>query len=143
MSNFVVTINNSILRNAEFIPFSKSQSEPKIKFTRQPNEKYTVIMIDPDAPSRTNPIYKYWLHYLIINNDQIAVPFNPPAPPKNSGKHRYIFYLLRQKNIIDKNRLNLKTEGSGIKRKNFNFTEFIADNNLDIVDNIYFETENE
>lgn len=143
MNKFTITINNSVIKNGEFISLDKSQSEPKINYTRALGEKYSVIMIDPDAPSRTKPIYKYWLHYLIINNNEIIVPFNPPAPPKNSGKHRYMFYLLKQNKNIDKNQLKIINTNSGIKRNNFKFSEFLTDNNLEIIDYIYFETENE
>jgi large subunit ribosomal protein L35 len=142
MSNLTVTINNSIVKNGEFIPLNKTQSEPKINYRSEPNEEYTIIMIDPDAPSSANPIYKYWLHLLIINNNQIIVPFEPPTPPKNSGKHRYIIYLLKQKQSIDKNKINLEKNGINIKRNNFNFAEFIHDNNLETLDSVYFRTEN-
>ena len=31
------------------------------------SEMYTVLMVDPDAPSRDNPSNKYWLHWAIGN----------------------------------------------------------------------------
>ena len=150
MSNFSVIIDDIIVRDGLFIPLDKTKKTPKINFDRYPSEKYTIVTIDPDAPSRKNPIYKYWLHLLIINNDQKVIPYESPSPPKGSGKHRYIFYLLKQQNTINKNKLmtpnknpqivdNIKI--SDIKRNNFNFGEFMHDNNLEIVDSVYFETE--
>ena len=52
-------------------------------------------MIDPDAPSRTNPIKANWLHWMIINTGfdksghllqgQTIWEYYGPAPPKGSG----------------------------------------------------------
>ncbi|XP_057305965.1 protein D2-like [Hydractinia symbiolongicarpus] len=67
------------------------------------NQYYTMIMLDPDAPSRDNPTQRSWLHWLVVNiqdadieNSFTAVEYNPPTPPAGSGKHRYIFLLLKQ-----------------------------------------------
>jgi phosphatidylethanolamine-binding protein len=105
MSNFNVRIGDIVIQNGMFIPFGKSQSKPKINFDRYPNDKYTIVMVDPDAPSRNNPIYKYWLHLLIINNNEKIISHEPPSPPIGSGKHRYIFFLLKQPGTLDKNKL--------------------------------------
>ena len=148
MSNFSVIIGDITVRNNIFIPLDKTKKTPKINFDRYPNEEYTIIAVDPDAPSRKNPIYKYWLHLLIINNNQKVIPYE--SPTKGSGKHRYMFYLLKQQDTIDKNKLvitnkisqtvsNIKI--SDIERNNFNFGEFIHQHNLEIIDSVYFQSE--
>ncbi|XWV24450.1 phosphatidylethanolamine-binding protein-like protein [Tupanvirus deep ocean] len=141
MNSFSVVIAGITIRDGVFIPLERITQKPKIKFDRYPDEFYTILMVDPDAPSRENPIYKYWLHLLIINNNQKIVSYEPPSPPINSGKHRYIFYLLKQQGVLSKNKLQ-DFNDNNIDRKNFNLEDFINDNNLKIMSSVYFETEN-
>jgi hypothetical protein len=37
---------------------------------------YTLLMVDPDAPSRENPKYAQWLHWMVTNihNDDVTPP---------------------------------------------------------------------
>ncbi|OJT03248.1 OV-16 antigen [Trametes pubescens] len=69
---------------------------------------YTLAMLDPDAPSREEPIYRTFRHWLITGLKSPAVtsnaadalnalkshpattPYRPPGPRPNSGLHRYI-----------------------------------------------------
>lgn len=136
-----ITLNNVNVKNNELIPFNKSQFKPIVHVNNLPNKYYSIIAVDPDAPSKLNPKYKYWLHWLIINNNQEIVPYQFPLPPVGSGKHRYCFYLLKQNNKLDKNILNLKKNNSNFIRKNFNLSEFIVDNNLEIMDSVIFKTQ--
>ncbi|KAM3936039.1 phosphatidylethanolamine-binding protein 4-like [Leptodactylus fuscus] len=82
---------------------------PWIKFSKaKPAEMYTLIMVDPDAPSRFQPIYRYrrhWLvsdipgHVLLKGRDVTGIilsPYHRPNPPKMSGYHRYQFLLYVQ-----------------------------------------------
>ncbi|XP_071827636.1 protein D2-like [Apostichopus japonicus] len=69
---------------------------------------YTLIMVDPDAPSRTNPTLRYILHWLITNlkgsdlqtgqhnTGDVIAPYHGPAPPLGSGPHRYYLLLFQQ-----------------------------------------------
>nr|QZX43511.1 phosphatidylethanolamine-binding protein [Mimivirus sp.] len=139
MTNLQVSIHNNIINDGEFIPLKYTQELPKINFTKNNNDKYTIIMVDPDAPSRRNPIYKYFLHWLIINNNEIIMDFTPPAPPKNSGPHRYFIFVLKQNKLLNSSSIKINNK---MKREKFNLAEFIADNDLEIIDSIHFITEN-
>lgn len=108
---------------------------PRINFTKESNKFYTIIMIDPDAPSRKKPIYKYWLHYLVVNNHKMIVDYYPPSPPSKSGEHRYYILVFEQQNIIN-DKLNI------IDRKNFNCKQFVSKYGLKLVHKMKFITEN-
>lgn len=142
MTNLQVSIHNNIIYDGIVIPLKYTQELPKINFTKNNNEKYTIIMVDPDAPSRKNPIYKYFLHWLVINNNEIIMDFTPPAPPKNSGPHRYFIFILKQDKLLNQTNIKINKTNGKIKREKFNFAEFIADNNLEIIESVYFITEN-
>lgn len=134
MTDFSVIIDNVKITDGEIFELTKTQNKPLIKFGKN-GFYYTVAMVDPDAPSAKNPIYKYWLHLLTINNNQDVVSFEPPTPPSGSGPHRYYIFLLKQKSKLDENKINISS------RKNFNLGSFIAENDLEIIDNIHFVTE--
>ncbi|KAJ6220732.1 hypothetical protein RDWZM_006544 [Blomia tropicalis] len=64
---------------------------------------YTLIMTDPDAPSRKNPTRREFLHWLVINipgNDisrgETITSYIGSGAPKDTGLHRYVFLLYKQ-----------------------------------------------
>ena len=71
---------------------------------------YTLLMVDPDPPSRQNPVYREWLHWIVtdvraggdaagtldIDGGHEAIAYAGPTPPKGTGLHRYCFILFRQ-----------------------------------------------
>ncbi|KAJ3042521.1 hypothetical protein HDV00_007055 [Rhizophlyctis rosea] len=68
-------------------------------------ERYTVALVDPDAPSRTDPKNRCWRHWLVTNvkgdditSGHVVTPYQGPAPPKGTGPHRYVLVLLRHPN---------------------------------------------
>jgi len=62
---------------------------------------YTIIMIDPDMPSRKTPIEDKTqvLHWLKVNipgsgiGGRSLAPYIGSGPPKNTGLHRYNFFV--------------------------------------------------
>lgn len=54
---------------------------------------YTTLIVDPDAPYPSNPIYKYHLHLMIVNSSDIIINYYPPNPPIDSAPHRYYVLL--------------------------------------------------
>ena len=92
-------------------------------------------MVDPDAPSCTNPSKKYYLHWLKINNNDNVMPFVPPTPPKGSGEHRYYIILYEQSHHLDPKLFN------NISREKFPATEFAKQNGLETVAAVMFVTE--
>lgn len=127
-----IHIGNIAISNGKIYPLELVQTYPILKLPK--SDKYTIIMVDPDAPSMQNPIYKYWLHWLVINNGQEVMSYMPPTPGKGSGVHRYFFLIYKQ----DYPLYNV----SVTNRKNFNLNQFIRDNKLKLVYQIYFKTEN-
>eukprot|EP00931_Biecheleriopsis_adriatica_P054677 TRINITY_DN321_c0_g1_i2.p1 TRINITY_DN321_c0_g1~~TRINITY_DN321_c0_g1_i2.p1 ORF type:complete len:276 (-),score=53.18 TRINITY_DN321_c0_g1_i2:404-1156(-) len=83
---------------------------PKLKVTGLPGDirKCVVIMTDPDAPSKDEPLFREFIHMvatevpvtadgeLQLEKGNVALPYVGPAPPYNSGLHRYIFLVYAQ-----------------------------------------------
>ncbi|XP_023620101.1 phosphatidylethanolamine-binding protein 4 [Myotis lucifugus] len=68
---------------------------------------YILIMVDPDAPSRSSPQARFWRHWLVTNikgadlkkgeiKGQELSAYQPPTPPPLSGFHRYQFSVYQQ-----------------------------------------------
>lgn len=43
------------------------KDEPRLMWPAEADSFYTVMLIDPDAPSRQNPQFKNVLHWLVVN----------------------------------------------------------------------------
>ncbi|XP_049905938.1 phosphatidylethanolamine-binding protein 4 [Epinephelus moara] len=81
---------------------------PQIYFPGAHKKKmYVLVMVDPDAPSRTKPTAAFWRHWLVANVQGSALKrgqiqgatitdYHPPTPPQKSGFHRYQFMLFEQ-----------------------------------------------
>ncbi|XP_053727954.1 phosphatidylethanolamine-binding protein 4 [Synchiropus splendidus] len=73
----------------------------------QKDKRYTLVMIDPDAPSHTRPTSASWRHWVVANikgsdlkqrlpRGTTLTDYSPPTPPRHSGFHRYQFLLFEQ-----------------------------------------------
>ncbi|GAV09586.1 hypothetical protein RvY_19094 [Ramazzottius varieornatus] len=79
------------------------QLEPQLNWNADPQEFYTVILADPDIPSREDPKEKDFKHWLVINipghdvkQGQAMTEYVGSAPPEKTGLHRYVFLVYRQ-----------------------------------------------
>jgi len=78
---------------------------PKLEWEANDNDFYTLLFVDPDAPSRTNPMFREVRHWNVVNipgnkleQGETIIEFIGSGPPKDTGLHRYIFLLFKQKN---------------------------------------------
>lgn len=111
-----------------------TQSTPSIQFTLNvgdddlvksfsTSDLFTLVLTDPDAPSRTDKKWSEFCHYIKTNlklsptgdskdEDFLSaklelssgpdlIPYEGPGPPPKTGKHRYCFLLFRQKGEIN------------------------------------------
>ncbi|XP_062995466.1 phosphatidylethanolamine-binding protein 4 [Elgaria multicarinata webbii] len=92
---------------------SKEWNSPKVRYQQAyGNKKYVLIMVDPDAPSRANPKYRFWRHWVVVNingaelkngnlQGNVLSDYRRPTPPSQSGYHRYQFLLYEQPTYED------------------------------------------
>ncbi|KDQ55396.1 hypothetical protein JAAARDRAFT_37416 [Jaapia argillacea MUCL 33604] len=75
---------------------------------------YTIVMVDPDAPSRKDPKFKSFRHWVLtglkappqsttesenltaVHSRPATTPYRPPGPPPGTGIHRYTFLLFQE-----------------------------------------------
>lgn len=119
------------------------ESHPIIVLNRaNVNKYYTLVMLDPDAPSPKNWAARSWLHWLVVNIKDANVEsgftvteYNPPTPPEGSGMHRYVFLLIEQ--------TKEQTHYFPIlERKSFDINKYAKENKLGNVAGLsFFKTE--
>lgn len=83
----------------ELTPF-QSKDQPSVEWKFDTNAFYTLLMIDPDAPSRRFSILGEVNHWLVgniqgcnIDSGEVIAEYMGPGAPKYTGLHRYIFLL--------------------------------------------------
>ena len=131
-----VFINDTKLIDQKLYPLELFYSGyiPKIKSNIDPKKYYTIMIVDEDAPSKTNPINKYMIHLLVINNKTTIFDYAPPNPPVNSGPHRYHILVYEQSNSLDKSNIKI------LSRVKFDLDKFVQTNKLKLFDRFMFQT---
>ncbi|XP_072934590.1 phosphatidylethanolamine-binding protein homolog F40A3.3-like isoform X1 [Epargyreus clarus] len=103
---------------------------PTVKWDASPDHFYTLAMTDPDAPSRKEPKFREWHHWLVGNipggdvaSGETLSAYVGSGPPPDTGLHRYVFLVYKQpgKLTFDEPRL---TNTSGDKRGLFSIAKF-------------------
>lgn len=81
------------------------KDKPKVSWESEKGAYYTLMMIDPDAPSRANPLFREIRHWLVMNilesnieNGDEVSEYRGSGAPKGTGLHRYIFLVFKQPN---------------------------------------------
>lgn len=79
------------------------EREPFVTWQAERNALYTLVMTDPDVPSRIDQSLADVRHWWVVNikggssrNGQTVFEWLGSAPDKNSGCHRYVFLLFKQ-----------------------------------------------
>ncbi|XP_074380424.1 protein VERNALIZATION 3-like [Apium graveolens] len=124
-----VTFNNRELNNGCELRPSQIINQPRVDVGGDDLRTfYTLIMVDPDAPSPSYPSLREYLHWLVTDIPATtgthfgheAMCYESPRP--SSGIHRFVFVLFRQ--------LGRQTVYAPSWRQNFNTREFAETYNL-------------
>ncbi|TVU25783.1 hypothetical protein EJB05_28303, partial [Eragrostis curvula] len=124
-----VFYNNKEMTNGSELKPSQVMNEPRVQIGgRDMRTLYTLVMVDPDAPSPSNPTEREYLHWLVTDIPETTgasfgvevMPYESPRP--TAGIHRFAFILFRQT-------IRQPTYKPGW-RQNFNTRDFAAIYNL-------------
>ena len=119
----------------ELTPLSV-KDEPIVNWPTEGGQHYTLVMTDPDAPSRKEPTRGQIKHWIVVNipgtnltRGETIVEYLGSAPPEGSGLHRYIFLVYKQPGLLKHSETLIKAntrEG----RPHFKVREFAEKYNL-------------
>ncbi|PIC23252.1 hypothetical protein B9Z55_017017 [Caenorhabditis nigoni] len=110
---------------------------PEVKWDAEPGALYTLIKTDPDAPSRKEPTYREWHHWLVVNipGNEIAKgdtlsEYVGAGPPPKTGLHRYVYLIYKQAGRIEDKEHGKLTNTSGDKRGGWKAATFVEKHGL-------------
>lgn len=76
---------------------------PTIKYDADADAFYTLIMSDPDAPSRKEPTFREVRHWTVVNipgdkvgDGETLFEYIGSGPPQGTDLHRYVFLVYKQ-----------------------------------------------
>ncbi|KAI5746874.1 hypothetical protein M8J77_008441 [Diaphorina citri] len=125
---------------------SDLKQAPEVTWNADSSSYYTLVMTDPDAPSRQNPKAREWRHWLVVNipgsqisRGQTITPYAGPTPPKGTGLHRYVLLVYKQPSQLDFE----ESKSKEWKRNNFSVQKFAQKYKLqDPVAGNFYQAEN-
>jgi len=121
------------------------KDKPTVTWDPEAGVFYTLCMTDPDAPSRQEPKFREWHHWLVgnipgnkVEDGEVLSDYIGSGPPQGTGLHRYVFLLYKQPNKINFTEKRLPNN-SGEGRNNFSIKKFATKYNLGspIAGNLY------
>lgn len=114
----------------ELTPTQVKDVPVTISWPTEADALYTLCMTDPDAPSRQNPKFREWHHWLVVNipgaevgAGQTVSEYVGSGPPKGTGLHRYVFLAYKQPGKISPDEPH-RTNRSGDGRGGFKIRDF-------------------
>lgn len=124
-----------VFENGASLQFGKKNITPtetinppvEIDWNADPGALYTLIVLDPDAPSRKNNYMSNIVFWEIVNipGKNVAagdtlIEYIGVAPPENYGPNRYFYFVFRQSELRDVS--NEKRIGIHSADERFNFS---------------------
>ncbi|XP_077978474.1 protein D3-like [Glandiceps talaboti] len=107
----------------ELTPTQVQKAPCTLSWPTETDAFYTVLMTDPDAPSRKEPKFREWHHWLVVNipgcdisKGETVMEYVGSGPPQGTGLHRYVFLVYKQPGKItytDPVRTNTSADGRG------------------------------
>eukprot|EP01112_Ceratiomyxa_fruticulosa_P006645 TRINITY_DN174_c0_g1_i1.p1 TRINITY_DN174_c0_g1~~TRINITY_DN174_c0_g1_i1.p1 ORF type:complete len:214 (-),score=31.20 TRINITY_DN174_c0_g1_i1:256-897(-) len=106
-----ITFENNIDVNFgnEITPMQALNTPVSVSWPLDPSkeELYTILCLDPDAPSREHPKYRCSVHWVCVNIPNCNInqgvnlaPYGGPGPPSDTP-HRYIFAVYKQDRAVN------------------------------------------
>ncbi|GAA5972327.1 hypothetical protein JCM11641_002410 [Rhodosporidiobolus odoratus] len=121
-----------------------TQVEPSVSFNAPEGKdsKFTLVLADPDAPSREDPKWSPFRHWTLANvvpnqaAGETLTTYLGPAPPAGTGPHRYVFLVYKQP--VD-HTPELGVDGD--ERPSYDLASFVRKNELELVGANFFLAE--
>ena len=116
---------------------SDVRCQPEVTWTAEQGALYTLVMIDPDAPSRQNRTRGEVRHWLVVNipsnevkRGHVVTEYIGSGAPEGSGLHRYVLLVYRQPAAIEVDPSLQQTFRQLMGRFSWKVEQFARNNNL-------------
>lgn len=129
--------NDLNVNNGNELTPAQVKSTPTITWSSEPGALYTLLMVDPDAPSARKPIFREISHWMVVNipgnrvsEGETLIDYIGSGPPSGSGTHRYLFLLYKQTDRLDTTTMPRSSSTSRDHRLFFSHRPFARRHNL-------------
>lgn len=111
--------------------------------------KYTLMLVDPDAPTPDDPKFVYWRHWIVssipasassqapdgnvVDAGKALTEYLGPGPKDESQPHRYLFLLYREPEAM---KTLTKSDAGGeefVQRRSFAVKEWVEMHGMELV----------
>ncbi|KAL4946940.1 phosphatidylethanolamine-binding protein [Aspergillus filifer] len=123
---------------------SEVKSAPTISFAAEVSASetttYTLLHIDPDAPTPDDPKFAYWRHWVVtglkpadgISDAPALTAYLGPGPKDDSRPHRYLFLLFQEPEGLSLSKEDVGGE-EFVQRRSFQAADWVKANGLELV----------
>ncbi|KAL4759433.1 YbhB/YbcL family Raf kinase inhibitor-like protein [Aspergillus foveolatus] len=125
---------------------SEVKSAPTVSFVKEEQapegQLYTLLLVDPDAPTPDDPKFAYWRHWVVsgltasqgINAEsaKTLTEYLGPGPKDDSRPHRYLFLLFREPEGLALSKEDVGGE-EFVQRRSFQAAEWVQKHGLVLV----------
>ncbi|XP_011182663.1 protein D3-like [Zeugodacus cucurbitae] len=125
-----VNYKTVLAENGNELTPTQVAAQPTIEWSADSDGFYTIIMTDPDAPSRNNPKFREFSHWLVTNipgtdisSGDVLTAYVGSGPPQETGLHRYVFLVYKQPAKIRFQETRIP-KNSSQNRPNFSASKF-------------------
>ncbi|ORX73204.1 PEBP-like protein, partial [Linderina pennispora] len=123
-----------------FNPPNETAQAPTVAWDADPAKFYTLALVDPDAPSRANPIRALMRHWLVVNipgsnvaaGNSTGTPYLNPNPFPGCGRKRFVWVLAEQAK-------ELPELTAPATRPKFDLEGYLASNDMTLIGANYFQ----
>merc|ERR1711994_360714 len=142
-----VSYNGVDISPGQVMTPTQVQDQPVLSWEVEEGAFYTVIMNDPDAKSRAEPMFREWHHWMVgnipgnnVSAGETLSAYVGSGPPEGTGLHRYVFLVYKQPSKLPFDgvpRLGLTPD----QRPNHKAAEFAAKHGLQLIAGNYYQAE--
>ncbi|KAL4867241.1 hypothetical protein BDV12DRAFT_171754 [Aspergillus spectabilis] len=123
---------------------SEVKSAPSISFEKEADtpdsQIYTLLLVDPDAPTPDDPKFAYWRHWVVsglkasetITDAPALTEYLGPGPKDDSRPHRYLLLLFREPEGLSLSKEDVGGE-EFVQRRSFKAADWVREHGLVLV----------
>ncbi|KAF2190971.1 PEBP-like protein [Zopfia rhizophila CBS 207.26] len=142
-----VTFSAKPLKHGNLFRVSEVKSEPTISFAAPVSHTYTLLLVDPDAPTPDDPKFAYWRHWIVsgiktspspednsnsVDTGTTLTQYLAPGVKDESAPHRYMFLLYQEPPNLSLSKSDVGGE-EFVERRSFKADEWVRQHGFELV----------
>ncbi|KAF2715257.1 phosphatidylethanolamine-binding protein [Pleomassaria siparia CBS 279.74] len=139
-----VAFGSKKVENGNLLRVSDVKSTPSISFSADSSSTYTLLLVDPDAPTPDDPKFAYWRHWVVSGisssgafEKSALTEYLAPGVKDDSAPHRYTFLLYKEPTGLSLSKSDVGGE-EFVDRRSFGVDEWVSKHGLKLVGVTWF-----